>query len=72
MLPSLVLNTLKISSSISLSFFLFSAPVMMSLFFSSSRSGLSFATTMPSSWSSRPSGVVTKFSKFTFTQISGG
>ncbi len=37
----------------------------MSLFFSSSSSGRSLATTMPSSWSSRPAGVMQKLSSAT-------
>ena len=34
-------------------------------------SDLSLATTMPSSWSSRPSGVIMKFSRVTFVDSSG-
>ena len=44
---------------------LLSALWIMRAFFSSSSSGLSLATTIPSSWSSRPSGVIMKFSKVT-------
>ena len=39
--------------------------------FSSSRSGRSLATTMPSSWSSRPAGVIMKLSSVTLTCSSG-
>lgn len=40
----------------------------VSWIFISARSGLSFATTFPSNWSSRPSGVTKKFSNVTLTQ----
>ena len=39
----------------------------VSLVFSSSSSGRSLCTTIPSSWSSRPSGVIMKFSSVTCT-----
>ena len=45
---------------------LFSADWRMRAFFSSSSSGFSRATTIPSSWSSRPSGVIMKFSSVTW------
>lgn len=46
-------------------YLLFSAPCRMRACFSSSRSGLSRATTMPSSWSWMPSGVIMKFRRVT-------
>ena len=46
-------------------YLLFSALWIISAFFSSSSSGLSRATTIPSSWSSSPSGVIIKFSRVT-------
>jgi len=49
-------------------YLLFSAPCTMRACFSSSRSGLSLATTMPSSWSCIPSGVIMKFSRVTWTE----
>ena len=71
MLPSLYDRTSSILSSISFSSFLFSAPWTISAFFSSSSSGLSHLTTMPRSWSARPSGVIMKFSSVTLTAVSG-
>ena len=44
---------------------LLSALWIMRAFFSSSSSGLSLATTIPRSWSSRPSGVIMKFNNVT-------
>lgn len=49
-------------------YLLFSAPCTMRACFSSSRSGLSLATTMPNSWSCIPSGVIMKFSRVTWTE----
>ena len=42
-----------------------------SVFFVSSRSGRSFATVIPKSWSSNPSGVIVKLRSVTFTEVSG-
>ena len=53
MFPSDEDKMCKILSSISFRVRLFSAPARISLFFCSSRSGRSFSTTMPSSWSRR-------------------
>lgn len=44
---------------------LFSAPCSIKACFSSSRSGLSRATTIPKSWSCMPSGVIMKFNNVT-------
>ena len=46
---------------------LFSADCKMRAFFSSSSSGRSLATTIPSSWSCKPSGVIMKFNRVTYT-----
>ena len=64
-------STSRIWSSTSESCFLLEAPSCTSRLFSSSRSGRSLATTMPSSWSSRPSGVIMKLSSVTLTWSSG-
>lgn len=72
MLPEDDDSTRRISSSISFRRRLFSAPCTINLLFSSSRSGRSFATTTPSSWSASPSAVVTKLSTETAVQSSGG
>ena len=58
--------TSRILSSISLSCFLLLADSMTSRPFSSSKSGLSLATTIPSSWSSSPAGVIIKLSSVTW------
>lgn len=52
-------------TSISLSCLAFSAPARTKRAFSSSSSGRSCATTMPSSWSSSPSRVMPKFNRVT-------
>mmetsp|Transcript_18089 Transcript_18089/g.56665 ORF Transcript_18089/g.56665 Transcript_18089/m.56665 type:complete len:323 (+) Transcript_18089:80-1048(+) len=62
----------NIWSSISLSCFCIAALVTTRLFLVSSRSGRSLATTMPRSWSSRPSCVMVKLSSVTLTDASGG
>lgn len=54
-----------------LMYFLLAAPWTISWFFSDSKSGLSLATTIPRSWSSRPIGVIMKFSSVTLTATSG-
>mmetsp|Transcript_6705 Transcript_6705/g.27230 ORF Transcript_6705/g.27230 Transcript_6705/m.27230 type:complete len:201 (-) Transcript_6705:630-1232(-) len=69
--PSLDPSTSMILSSTSLSWRAFSAPWSTSRTFSSSRSGRSLATAMPSSWSVRPSMVIIMFSSVTFTEVSG-
>ena len=65
MLPSDVDRISKILPSMFLSCRLLSAPCIMSEFFSSSSSGRSRATTMPSSWSCKPSSVIIKFNSVT-------
>ena len=57
--------TLPLDPPLSQQYLLFSALWIISAFFSSSSSGLSRATTIPSSWSSSPSGVIIKFSRVT-------
>jgi len=52
-------------------YFLFAALCTIKTFFSDSKSGLSFATTIDCNWSSRPLGVIIKFSRVTLTAISG-
>ena len=71
MLPSEDDSTFRILSSISFNDFLFCAPCRMSWFFSSARSGLSFATTTPRSWSSKPSSVIMKLISDTLVHSSG-
>ena len=58
-------------SSISFSCFFILALETTSWFFISARSGRSSATTIPSSWSSRPSRVTKKLRSDTFTETSG-
>ena len=71
MLPSDDESVCRILSSTSLSTRLFCAASSTSFVFSSSSSGRSLATTMPSIWSSRPSGVIMKLSSVTLTETSG-
>ena len=71
MLPSLSLSVLRIWSSMSLSCRLLSAASSTSRSFSACISGRSLATTMPSSWSCSPSGVIMKLSSVTLTETSG-
>jgi len=71
MLPCDAESVCRILFSISVSTRLFSAPSITRRDFSSSSSGRSLATTMPSSWSSRPSGVIMKLSSVTLTETSG-
>ena len=68
--PSDEERTSRILSSISFSCLLFSALCKINEFFSSSSSGLSLATTIPSSWSWRPSGVIMKFNSVTWERKS--
>ena len=64
-------KTCRILSSISLSWRLLRALSMMSSFFFCSNAGFSLAATRPSSWSSSPRGVMTKFSKVTCNHTVG-
>ena len=63
--------TARISSSISLSRRLLSALCIKRRFFCSSKSGFSFATTIPSSCCSRPSKVIMKLRRVTLVNVSG-
>ena len=71
MLPSLDDSTCRMRFSTSFSCRWFSAPCTISAFFCSCRSGRSCATTMPSSWSARPSGVIRKLTSVTLVDTSG-
>lgn len=64
-------STCSIFSSISKSYFLLSAESIINLSLSSSSSGRSFLTKIPSSWSFRPSYVIMKFKRVTFVETSG-
>ena len=64
-------KTWRILSSISLSWRLLRALSMISSFFFCSNAGFSLAATRPSSWSSSPRGVMTKFSKVTCNHTAG-
>ena len=71
MFPSDSLRSLRILSSRSLSCLLSFEMETTSLSFCSSRSGLSFLTRSPRSWSSNPLKVTVKLIRVTLMQISG-